>query len=199
MANSYKGRQQLGCEFNYAMVGHDKAKEYQTNSDNALKAIAEAEKTDNNTDSADNSALIDSNNAVAETNHEVAESNLQKLSADDALKSIYNSFQKSGALLKGTTFEKFAGNIQNSALNTTLNTTPKIADDVVKGSMVNNYSVNNNHPVINTTVNVEGRNKSDEEIANIVATTAESKVTQALTAFVQGANNRFTKMMYGNT
>ena len=195
MENSYKVRQQLDYEFISAIVGDDKAKEYQTNADNALKAIAEAEKTDN----ADNSALIDSNNAVAETNREVAESNLQKLSADDALKSIYNSFQKSGALLKGTTFEKFAGNIQNSALNTTLNTTPKIADDVVKGSMVNNYMVNNNHPVINTTVNVDGRNKSDEEIANIVATTAESKVTQALTAFVQGATNRFTKMMYGNT
>ena len=120
------------------------------------------------------------------------------MSADDALKSIYNSFQKSGALLKGTTFEKFAGNIQSGVLNATSNTTPKIADDIVKGSMVNNYTVNNN-PVINTTVNVDGRNKSDEEIANIVATTAESKVTQALTAFVQGANNRFTKMMYGNT
>ena len=64
--------------------------------------------------------------------------------------------------------------------------------------MVNNYT-DNNRPIINTTVNVDGRNKSDEEIANIVANTAESKVTQALTAFVQGANNRFTKMMYGNT
>lgn len=199
MENSYKVRQHLDYEFISAIVGDDKAKEYQTNADNALKAIAEAEKTDNNTDNADNSALIDSNNAVAETNREVAESNLQKLSADDALKSIYNSFQKSGALLKGTTFEKFAGNIQNSALNTTLNTTPKIADDIVKGSMVNNYTINNNHPVINTTVNIEGRNKSDEEIANIVANTAESKVTQALTAFVQGATNRYTKMMYGNT
>ena len=194
MENSYKVRQQLDYEFISAIVGDDKAKEYHTNADNALKAIAEAEKTDN----ADNSALIDSNNAVAETNREVAESNLQKLSADDALKSIYNSFQKSGALLKGTTFEKFAGNIQNGVLNATSNTAPKIADDIVKGSMVNNYTVNNN-PIINTTVNVDGRNKSDEEIANIVATTAESKVTQALTAFVQGANNRFTKMMYGNT
>ena len=195
MENSYKVRQQLDYEFISAIVGDDKAKEYQTNADDALKAIAEAEKTDN----ADNSALIDSNNAVAETNRKVAESNLQKLSADDALKSIYNSFQKSGALLKGTTFEKFAGNIQSSVLNATLNTAPKIADDIVKGSMVNNYMVNNNHPVINTTVNIEGRNKSDEEIANIVATTAESKVTQALTAFVQGATNRYTKMMYGNT
>ena len=195
MENSYKVRQQLDYEFISAIVGDDKAKEYQTNADNALKAIAEAEKTDNT----DNSALIDSNNTVAETNREVAESNLQKLSADDALKSIYNSFQKSGALLKGTTFEKFAGNIQNSILNATLNTAPKIADDVIKGSMVNNYMVNNNHPVINTTVNIEGRNKSDEEIANIVANTAESKVTQALTAFVQGATNRYTKMMYGNT
>ena len=207
MENSYKVRQQLDYEFISAIVGDDKAKEYQTNADNALKAIAEAEKTDSgNTDSntestadsADNSALIDSNNAVAETNREVAESNLQKLSADDALKSIYNSFQKSGALFKGTTFEKFAGNIQSGALNATLNTAPKIADDIVKGSMVNNYTVNNS-PIINTTVNVDGRNKSDDEIANIVATTAESKVTQALTAFVQGANNRFTKMMYGNT
>lgn len=195
MENSYKVRQQLDYEFISAIVGEDKAKEYQNNADNALKAIAEAEKTDN----ADNSALIDSNNAVAETNREVAESNLQKLSADDALKSIYNSFQKSGALLKGTTFEKFAGNIQSGALNATLNTAPKISDDIVKGSMVNNYTVNNNHPVINTTVNIEGRNKSDEEIANIVANTAESKVTQALTAFVQGATNRYTKMMYGNT
>ena len=195
MENSYKVRQQLDYEFISAIVGDDKAKEYQTNADNALKAIADSEKTD----SADNSALIDSNNAVAETNREVAESNLQKLSADDALKSIYNSFQKSGALLKGTTFEKFAGNIQGGALNATLNTAPKIADDIVKGSMVNNYMVNNNRPVINTTVNVDGRNKSDEEIANIVANTAESKVTQALTAFVQGATNRYTKMMYGNT
>lgn len=193
MENSYKVRQQLDYEFISAIVGDDKAKEYQTNADNALKAIADSEKTD----SADNSALIDSNNAVAETNREVAESNLQKLSADDALKSIYNSFQKSGALLKGTTFEKFAGNIQSGVLNATLNTAPKIADDVVKGSMVNNYTVNNN-PTINTTVNVYGRNKSDEEIANIVATTAESKVTQALTAFVQGATNRYTKMMYSN-
>lgn len=195
MENSYKVRQQLDYEFISAIVGDDKAKEYQTNADNALQAIAEAEKTDN----ADNSALVDSNNAVAETNREVAESNLQKLSADDALKSVYNSFQKSGALLKGTTFEKFAGNIQSGVLNATSNTAPKIADDVVKGSMVNNYMVNNNHPVINTTVNIEGRNKSDEEIANIVATTTESKVTQALTAFVQGATNRYTKMMYGNT
>ena len=197
MENSYKVRQQLDYEFISAIVGDDKAKEYQTNADNALKAIDESEKTDN----ADNSALIDSNNAVAETNREVAESNLQKLSADDALKSIYNSFQKSGALLKGTTFEKFAGNIQNSALNATLNTAPKIADDIVKGSMVNNYSVNNTASVTNN-ITVNGHGKSDEELANEIAAACdvrcEHKIDQAFNVFVQSANNRFTKMMYSN-
>lgn len=196
MENSYKVRQQLDYEFISAIVGNDKAKEYQTNVDNALKAIAEAEKTD----SADNSALIDSNNAVAETNREVAESNLQKLSADDALKSIYNSFQKTGALLKGTTFEKFAGNIQNSALNATLNTPPKIADDIVKGSMVNNYTVNNSPTITNNiTNNISGVGLGSEELANEIATTCNSAIGQAFSTYERTFNNTLTKIMYGNT
>lgn len=104
------------------------------------------------------------------------------------------------ALLKGTTFEKFAGNIQSGALNATLNTTPKIADDIVKGSMVNNYTVNNNPTITNNiTNNISGVGMSSEEVANEIVTTCNSAIGQAFSTYERTFNNTLTKIMYGNT
>lgn len=239
MEKSYKVRQQLDYEFISAIVGDDKAKEYQTNADNALKAIAESEQSDNNSSDntntqTDNSALINSNNTVAETNQEVADSNVQLAESNSKLGDIQgegternvdtidtqestktetpseidsetlavfnNLLKKANVFLKDIPIEEFNKLFNNDNLKSALDTTPQIADDVDKSKMVMNV-VNNvtNAPVITTTVTVNGNGKSDEELANIIATTTESKVTQALGAFVQGATNRFTKMMYGNT
>ncbi|MGN0691608.1 MAG: hypothetical protein ACI4K7_04585 [Oscillospiraceae bacterium] len=130
-----------------------------------------------------------------------AQDSPQKMSSDDALKFVYNSFEKSGALLKGTTFEKFLANAERGILNTSMNTTPKIADDIVKGNAVNNYTVNNTANVTNN-ITVNGHGKSDEELANEIAEACdlrcENKIGQAFSTYERTFNNTLTKIMYSN-
>lgn len=68
-------------------------------------------------------------------------------------------------------------------------------------STVNNYTVNNTASVTNN-ITVNGRNKSEEELANEIAEACdvrcEHKIGQAFSTYERVFDNTLTKIMYSN-
>lgn len=186
MKESYEVRKQLDKAFISSVVGEDKANEYLSEAGN-LTANTETPQTENKAVQTDNSIPLQ--NFL----HEI-----HNISYDDAFRSIYDLLEKKGALLSGATFDKFLNNINTGLLPSMQNITPKIADETVTGGAADNITFNNK-PVITNNITVTGNNKSDKDLANTIAETCETKISQAFTAFGNTFTNGLKKKLYGNT
>lgn len=190
MKESYEVRKQLDKAFISSVVGEDKANEYLSEAGN-LTVNTETPQTENK--------AVQTDNKTAKTDNSIPlQNSLHKTSYDEALRSIYDLLEKKGALLSGATFDKFLNNINTGLLPSMQNITPKIADETVTGSAADNITFNNK-PVITNNITVTGNNKSDKELANEIAETCETKISQAFTAFGNTFTNGLKKKLYGNT
>lgn len=189
MKESYEVRKQLDKAFISSVVGEDKANEYLSEA-GILTANTETPQTENK--------AVQTDNKAAKTDNSIPlQDSLHKTSYDDAFRSIYDLLNKKGALLNGATFDKFLNNINTGLLPSMQNITPKIADDTVTSDAADNITFNNK-PVITNNITVTGNNKSDKELANEIAETCETKISQAFTAFGNEFSNGLKKKMYGN-
>lgn len=203
MKASYEIRKKLDREFIASIVGEDKADEYLTNA-NVATSDTEKDKqknnttstTGNNTGGTQNNTEYNSSysNPTEEKSEETKSDEIAKTlsSTDLAIQKMYEMFSNKGAFTRNVTLDQFVSDLENGVLlkpvgaNDVFN--PNVLDTGKSNGIYNTIN-NNNSPVFNIDINVNGRDKDDVALANQIADIAEQKVITGLQAFNAGVHN----------
>ena len=201
--SSYEIRKKLDREFIASIVGEDKADEYLSNA-NVATSDTEKDKQKNNTTSTsgnntggtqNNTEYNSSYSSPTEKKSDETKSDemTKTLSSTDlAIQKMYEMFSNKGAFTRNVTLDQFVSDLENGVLlkpvgaNDVFN--PNVLDTGKSNGIYNTIN-NNNSPVFNIDINVNGRDKDDVALANQIADIAEQKVITGLQAFNAGVHN----------
>lgn len=194
--SSYEIRKKLDKEFIASIVGEDKADEYL-----AKVNIEEAEITDaninesntekNNTPTTEPTVKPKNSSTGTESSDtESIENNEVLSSTDKAIQKIYETLTNKGAFTRNVTLDNFVSDFENGTFAKTLTTQIGNKEKLLDGTgNYATYNTINNSPVFNFDIKVDGRNKDDVELANMMGDIAEQKVITGLQAFNAGIHN----------